>query len=240
MSDSCVPKYFLFDGELGNNFALQMVRQVNLHLICKLRYNSQLYLPWQGEYSGRGRKRIYGERLLPQKYLMNIACMKRVRMVYLQNTFKLRHGTKKFPDALNVVIIRKTSVSSGKTAHVILFSSDLALGWDKVVDYYRLRFQIEFNFRDAKQYWGLEDFMVVKEAKVRNSACFSMFMVNMAYALIAQNDGKVGRSMHDVKVWFLARKQVQETLKLCGENAERIFINELIDKISMKFMVNTS
>ncbi|MDQ7059214.1 MAG: hypothetical protein Q9N62_12700 [Ghiorsea sp.] len=82
--------------------------------------------------------------------------------------------------------------------------------------------------------------MVVKEAKVRNSACFSMFMVNMAYALIAQNDGKVGRSMHDVKVWFLARKQVQETLKLCGENAERIFINELIDKISMKFMVNTS
>ncbi|MDQ7059213.1 MAG: transposase [Ghiorsea sp.] len=96
ISDSCVPKYFLFDGELGNNFALQMVRQVNLHLICKLRYNSQLYLPWQGEYSGRGRKRIYGERLLPQKYLMNIACMKRVRMVYLQNTFKLRHGTKSF------------------------------------------------------------------------------------------------------------------------------------------------
>jgi putative transposase len=27
------------------------------------------------------------------------------------------------------------------------------------VDYYSLRFQIEFNFRDAKQYWGLEDFM---------------------------------------------------------------------------------
>ncbi|MDQ7059465.1 MAG: hypothetical protein Q9N62_14135 [Ghiorsea sp.] len=37
-----------------------------------------------------------------------------------------------------------------------------------------------------------------------------------------------------------AQYQVQETLKLCGENAERIFINELIDKISMKFMVNTS
>ncbi|MDQ7004258.1 MAG: transposase [Ghiorsea sp.] len=240
ISDSCVPKYFLFDGELGNNFALQMVRQVNLHLICKLRYNSQLYLPWQGEYSGRGRKRIYGERLLPQKisneYLVHETCEDGVLTEYFQ--IEARH--KKFPDALNVVIIRKTSVSSGKTAHVILFSSDLALGWDKVVDYYRLRFQIEFNFRDAKQYWGLEDFMVVKEAKVRNSACFSMFMVNMAYALIAQNDGKVGRSMHDVKVWFLARKQVQETLKLCGENAERIFINELIDKISMKFMVNTS
>jgi len=29
--------------------------------------------------------------------------------------------------------------------------------YDKLIDYYQLRFQIEFNFRDAKQYWGLED-----------------------------------------------------------------------------------
>jgi len=34
--------YFIFDGELGHNDALQMVRQVDLHLISKLRYNSAL------------------------------------------------------------------------------------------------------------------------------------------------------------------------------------------------------
>ena len=27
-----------------------------------------------------------------------------------------------------------------------------------MIDYYALRFQIEFNFRDAKQYWGLTRF----------------------------------------------------------------------------------
>jgi putative transposase len=37
--------YFLFDGELGHNDALQMVRQVGLHLVSKLRYNSALYFP---------------------------------------------------------------------------------------------------------------------------------------------------------------------------------------------------
>ncbi len=240
IADTCVPKYFLFDGELGNNFALQMVRKLGLHLICKLRHNSQLYFPWQGEYSGRGRKRIYGERLLPQQIPDKYCVHETLENGLLTEFFQIEARHKKFPDALNVVILRKTSVSSGKVAHVILFSSDLTLAWDKIMDYYRLRFQIEFNFRDAKQYWGLEDFMVVKEAKVRNSACFSMFMVNMAYALIIQNDGKVGKSTHDVKVWFLARKQVQETLKLCRQNAGRIFINELINKISMKFMVNTS
>jgi hypothetical protein len=30
--------YFVFDGELGHNDALQMVRQVGLHLVSKLRY----------------------------------------------------------------------------------------------------------------------------------------------------------------------------------------------------------
>ena len=42
-------------------------------------------------------------------------------------------------------------------AHVVLFSTDLSLSYEKIIDYYSLRFQIEFVFRDAKQYWGMED-----------------------------------------------------------------------------------
>jgi len=49
--------------------------------------------------------------------------------------------------------------------------------------------------------------MVVRENRVRNSASFSMFMVNMSYAFIAINDRKMGQSVHDLKVWFLARKK---------------------------------
>jgi putative transposase len=37
--------YFLFDGELGHNDAMHMVRQVGLHLVSKLRHNSALYFP---------------------------------------------------------------------------------------------------------------------------------------------------------------------------------------------------
>lgn len=66
----------------------------------------------------------------------------------------------------NVVIIAKTNQRTGAQAHVCLFSSDLELAYDKLIDYYSLRFQIEFNFRDAKQFWGLEDFMNTKETYV--------------------------------------------------------------------------
>jgi putative transposase len=239
LGDDCRPRYLLFDGEMGNNFGVQMASRANLNLISKLRRDSQLYFPWEGEYSGHGRKKIYGDRLKPQnipdKYKVKTEEEGDSRVEYFQ--VKVRH--KMFPDSLNIVLIRKTKLSSNKIGHVILFSSDLELAWDKVVDYYSLRFQIEFNFRDAKQYWGLEDFMVIKEDKIRNSACFSMFMVNVSYALIANSEGKIGQSVHDLKVWFLARKQVIHTLKLCGENAHAIFITELIDRISMKFMINS-
>ena len=46
--------------------------------------------------------------------------------------------------------------------------------YGKLIDYYKLRFRIEFNFRDAKQYWGLEDFMNVNKITVDNA-------VNLAF-----------------------------------------------------------
>ncbi|MEA1895617.1 MAG: hypothetical protein U9N36_10550 [Euryarchaeota archaeon] len=63
--------------------------------------------------------------------------------------------SKSFAKKLNVVIIVKSNLKTGARTHVILFSSDLDLDYAKLIDYYKLRFQIEFNFRDAKQYWAL-------------------------------------------------------------------------------------
>ena len=69
-------------------------------------------------------------------------------------------------------------------AHVLPFSSDLELLAEKLIDYYCLRFQIECNFRDAMQYWGLEDFMNVTQTPVTNAANLSLFMVNVDYRLL--------------------------------------------------------
>ena len=66
---------------------------------------------------------------------------------------------KAFTQPLHIVILAKTNLRTQARAHVVLLSSDLDLAYAPLVDYYGLRFQIEFHFRDAKQYWGLEDFM---------------------------------------------------------------------------------
>jgi len=53
---------------------------------------------------------------------------------------------KKFADMLNIVVRVKTNVTTQSMAHVVLFSSDLSLAYDRLIDYYRLRFHLEFPF----------------------------------------------------------------------------------------------
>jgi putative transposase len=65
---------------------------------------------------------------------------------------------------------------------------DVQLTFSRLVKFYSLRFQIEFTLRvrDAKQYWGLEDFMNVKDgfAAVTNAINQAFFMVNFSAALL--------------------------------------------------------
>lgn len=80
-------------------------------------------------------------------------------MGWITDIYQATLLNKEFDGTLNVVIIIKSNLNTQTQAHVILFSTDLDLLYNKIIEFYRLHFQIEFNFRDAKQYWGLEDFM---------------------------------------------------------------------------------
>lgn len=228
IGDTLKPIYFVYDGAFGNNAAVQMTRQVGLHLISKLRNNSALYFEWDGIYSGKGRRPIYGKRVdysdLPTSNLKSEKIKGDIRTCVYQLT--LIH--KKFADKLNVAIIHKENIKTGKSAKIILFSTDIALEWDKLIDYYRLRFQIEFNFRDAKQHWGLEDFMSIKEESVSNSANLSLFMVNVSQAmLITLNQD----SILDMKSRYHALRYAREVFKILPENMKPINIKRLFEKI---------
>ena len=112
-------------------------------------------------------------------------------------------------------------------------------GFILLIEYYRQRFQIEFNFRDAKQHWGLEDFMVVNERPVYNSANLSMFMVNVSRALMCSMRAQWPElSVNDLKTWFRSRKYVVETLKLLPEMPEAIFIDEAIAQVAQLGRIN--
>ena len=132
-------------------------------------------------------------------------------------------------DRLNVVVITKHEKETGKFAHVVLFSTDLELAWKTLLSYYRLRFQIEFNFRDAKQYFGLEDYMNVKQLPVYNAANLSMFMVNVSQKLIDMLGLKSG-SVTDLKAHYRGYFYARQLLKLLPDFADDILIQSFFAK----------
>jgi putative transposase len=139
------------------------------------------------------------------------------------------------------VIIVKTNLHTQARAHVILFSSDLNVSYDKLIEYYKLRFQLEFNFRDAKQYWGLEDFMNIKEQPLTNAVNLSFFMVNVSQALLQKfRKAQPHFSNEDLKAHFRGLKYVEETLKLLPEKPDPILIQHISDEIAKIGSINVA
>lgn len=224
ISSTIKPVYFVYDAAFGNYAAAQMTRDVDLHLISKLRFDSALYTAYNGEYAGRGAPKKYGDKVDPQAIAEEYLCSTEQEKEILTKIYQLELRHKKFKDALNVVIICKENRETGKKGQVILFSTDLTLEYEKIIEYYRLRFQIEFNFRDAKQHWGLENFMVTQQDKVNNSAQISMFMVNVSQTLMGRQQEE---SIIDLKARFHGHRYVREVLKILQENGGDIKISPL-------------
>ena len=223
-------KYVTLDGHFGHHQAVLMSRKHDLHLISKMRKDAALFEKYEGEYGGRGAKKKYGKRLkydlLPVKYLKKSEQTGEIITNYYQGIFL----HKEFGQAINVVIIVKINVKTQKVGHAILFSSDVELSWEKLLDYYSLRFQIEFNFRDAKQHFGLEDFMNTTKNGVENAANLSFLMVNVSAKLIKNSDEKyVG--VLDLKTHFRGVKYALETIKILLEKPETILMKEAIEEV---------
>jgi putative transposase len=227
--------YVLADGAYGNKTCCLICREFGLDLISKLNRNTALFLPYTGKYSGRGRKKKYGEKIdyqnIDSKYLLssNIEDGLKTCIYQVQGVWSRR-----MPFLLNVVIIVKTDIETEKSGRVVLFSTDLTLTGMKIIRFYSLRFQIEFNFRDAKQYFGLSDFKNTKETQVNNAIGLSLFMDNVSLILIEKakevwNEDFI--SIQDLKAHFRAEKYIADILNTL-EIPENVILNhETFDDI---------
>jgi len=128
------------------------VTNLKLEAIGKLRRDANLRYLYQDEYSGRGRPRKYSGKVdladfskfqlvtqpsddldLYTAVVWSISLKRKIRLVYLLNH------------------------SSSGHHYAVLFCTDLELNAYSIYLYYKARFQIEFVFRDSKQFTGLAD-----------------------------------------------------------------------------------
>jgi putative transposase len=232
-------QHFVADGAYGNNNWVLMLEKYDLKLVSKLHHNSALYLPYTGKYFGRGRPKKYGKKIdinnISFSYLVKTTDDK--KNSYIQYIYQIKVLSKNFRDKLNVVIIVRIDRKTGRQANVILFSNDLELSAQKIIDIYSLRFQIEFNFRDAKQFFGLADFKNIKEKQVLNAINLSLFMTLISKILLQKYriffDNKK-LSINDLKSLFRALMYISKIFKNDKEKAISILnsqeqLNEILE-----------
>jgi len=232
-------KYLVMDGHFGNYPSAWMVLQAGLHFVSKLRCDAALYEPFTGKYRGRGPHPKYGDKVdvhkVKKKYLKSDKVEAGLRTQIYQATLL----NKEFAAPINVVIVLKTNLSTQAQAHIILFCTDLKLSYERIYDFYTLRFQIEFNFRDAKQYWGLDDFMNVKEVAVTNAANLSFFMVNFSSILLHRfREINPEFSILDLKSHYRGCRYVTETIKLLPQKPDAILLADIFEQIARLGMVH--
>ena len=168
-------QYYVADGFYAKTKVLQALAQVNKHLVCKLRPDANLkYLfDREADPDAHGNRKYNGK---VNWKALNFDLWNLIGrdekyphlLLYAQILYSPH-----FKQKLNVVFVWNTKTNT----YVLLFSTDLKLDARKIVTYYQRRFKIEFIFRDAKQFMGLNHCQARSEEKLD-------FHFNMCFAAL--------------------------------------------------------
>ena len=146
-------RYLVADGYYYRAKFWDAVRNSNLNLISKLRSDANLKYLYTGEKNKIG---------APRKYDGKVDCNKLKNLTFIK---EVKPGVKLYSLVVWSVSlkckIRWACLSelqpNGKIKNILLFSTDIELTGEQILEYYQARFQIEFIFRDAKQFTGLSN-----------------------------------------------------------------------------------
>ena len=148
------------DGYYSKQKFLGGVRALGLHQIGKLRADANLRYLYQGpKRPGPGRPKIYDGKV-DWDDLSRFAQLETDddhMVLYHQVVNHVQ-----FQCQLCVVLV----VDTQRHRRAVLFSTDVDLDALTLYRYYKARFQIEFLFRDAKQFTGLMDGQARSQAKL--------------------------------------------------------------------------
>jgi len=167
----------------------------------KLRKDANLRYLYNGsQKKGRGRPKLFCEKINLKKI-----DKRRLKKAYEDDDMILYEGivnskTLKRNIKLCYVAIKEKGLFSGK--YVVLFSTDLELGALSILRYYKLRFQIEFLFRDSKQHTGLTHCQARSTVKMNfhvNAALSAVNIAKASYYLPIEKEQRGAFSMADIK-----------------------------------------
>jgi hypothetical protein len=192
--------YHCVDGYFAKKKYVDEVVGLHLQVITKLRCDADCQFLFTGPHpKRRGRKRKYAGKVNFQDLsrFAYLGRMKEVDYVHLYSAV-VWHVTLKRKLRVVVLVNRK---EPDKPRYVVLASTDLELNGGKLVELYAVRFQIEFLFRDSKQFTGLSECQARSEAVLNYHFNASLATLNLVRAEQLRAQESQGPEVFSMASW---------------------------------------
>jgi len=173
--------YHCVDGYFAKKKYIDEVVALKLHPITKLRGDADCRFLYPGPHpKRRGRKRKYDGKVNFQdlRRFEYLGTLEEAPHVHLSTALVWHVSLKR---KLRVVVLINGK-QADKPRYIVLASTKLELDGRKLVELYAARFQIEFLFRDSKQFTGLSDCQARAEATLDFHFNASLATLNLARA----------------------------------------------------------
>jgi hypothetical protein len=193
--------YLVVDGYFMKKEFILPLTASGMQVITKMRSDANLYYPVreQDQPQGRGRKRIKGKKI-------NLRKIDKRRWKHIGTQQGIQLFTALVYCAVLKRLVRVVYLLDTKTQkYEMLLCTDKELSGEKIVAYYRLRFQIEFLLRDAKQHGGLQDCQARSRNKLNfhfNMALTSVSVAKAAHYLSVPENDRGAFSLQSIKRYY--------------------------------------
>lgn len=212
VADSAFSKKPFIDNMLGIGF----------NVVSRLRHDAALYYPWEGDPTGKpGRPRVKGEKI----DFKNIDKSK-VAILDTDESNGQVYALKAWCKSLHRKISLVIHILP-KGGHRLYFSTDESMSGRDVMEYYCTRFQIEFCFRDAKQFVGLTDSQARDTRKLDFAFNSSFTAVNVAKIMCSEYNLSIWR----LKALIINAYYAQRIIDVFENNPNTQLNHEIVNEI---------
>ena len=197
-----ISRYVVADAYFSKQPFVSKLCNTEFEVVSRLRDDANLLYKFMGKQRlGRGRPKKHDGKVDPTS--LNMAHFITVEQSDECRVYQAVVYSRTLKRDINLVIVYTNK--KGKWSHKLYFCTDVELSGELVLEYYRTRFQIEFTYRDGKQFTGLNDCQARSENKLHFHFNASLTAINLAkithWTSIPKQERKAF-SMSDVKTMY--------------------------------------
>lgn len=227
------------DGAYAQKPFLKELKKASVGFVGRLRKDARLYKP-RPRKSHPGRKSKHGKRLPRLSYLFRGKQCKLIKVVAYgrMRKVKVREFLAYWPSVDGV--IKAVAVKGMGKKPTLLFSTDIKMSAERIIEIYAGRWRIETGYRDAKQYMGFgQTQCTVKKAIIRYTV-FTMLTQSMVQLWYLKKHGE--QLPHEPDPWYQRKKLLsfQDMLMAVRAELKRNLISKVcIHALKMRFAAKT-